>query len=640
MTDPATRARPNDARAEGAARPVDVVFVGGTGRSGTHVLAKLLGRHSRFEKVGNEVRFHCDPGGFPDLLDGRATLDEFLERLRGPWWRRVQTLQVRGLHRTVPPERFETAVARFEASFEDDPVAACRALFLDLLAPLAEEAEKPGLVEMSCDNVAQGPALLRIFPETRFVHSLRDGRDAASSRVAKGKGLVYPRSPVQGLEWWEGRLRRIDAAVRHMPPDRVVAVSLDELVYGDREATYRRLLDFLGLEDEVRMRSFFESRMSAASAHRDRWRQGLSERQQGGLGRGYEEALERLERDGVHCAELLRRSHERRAPTVSSPAMARVPIPPRSPSEEPAGAAAAGKEDALGEIVFVGGTAPWGARAVTRVLGASSGLCALPIKASFHCDPGGVCDLLEGRVSLYTFLLRLRGVWWDRERGGRQRGLRRLVPEERFEAALERFEASYHPDPVLACRRLFGDLLWPAVADAGKSGLVEQSPNNLGRAPALFRLFPEARFVHVVRDGRAAAVRARKGRGPKDPLKAIDWWARRLRQVDAAVRGEEDGASYSLSPRQLHVVVLDELAEGDRAGAYGALLDFVGLEDEPEIGAMLERQAGKTGPRANGDGLPPLKRRRLARKYERTLERLDQEGVHCAPELIAAYERT
>ena len=184
---------------------MELLFVGGTGRSGTHVVAKLVGRHSRYEKVGNEVRFHCDPGGFPDLLAGAVTPDEFVAKVRGTWWRRVQTLQVRGLHRTVPRQRFDAAVDEFRASYEASPVAACRKLFLDLLGPLAERAGKPGLVEMSCDNVAQGPTLLRIFPEARFIHSVRDGRDAASSRVAKGRGVVYPRNAEQGIEWWEGQ---------------------------------------------------------------------------------------------------------------------------------------------------------------------------------------------------------------------------------------------------------------------------------------------------------------------------------------------------------------------------------------------------------------------------------------------------
>jgi hypothetical protein len=33
-------------------------FVGGTGRSGTHILSYLLDRHSRFHGVPIECRFH------------------------------------------------------------------------------------------------------------------------------------------------------------------------------------------------------------------------------------------------------------------------------------------------------------------------------------------------------------------------------------------------------------------------------------------------------------------------------------------------------------------------------------------------------------------------------------------------------
>ena len=40
------------------------------GRSGTHVVSKILNKHSHFRKVPNEARFHTDPGGFPDVLAG------------------------------------------------------------------------------------------------------------------------------------------------------------------------------------------------------------------------------------------------------------------------------------------------------------------------------------------------------------------------------------------------------------------------------------------------------------------------------------------------------------------------------------------------------------------------------------------
>jgi hypothetical protein len=616
---------------------MEIVFVGGTGRSGTHVVAKLVGRHSRYEKVGNEVRFHCDPGGFPDLLAGAVTPDEFVAKLRGTWWRRVQTLQVRGLHRTVPRKRFDAAVDEFRASFEGDSVAACRKLFLDLLAPLAERAGKPGLVEMSCDTVAQGPALLRIFPEAKFIHSVRDGRDAASSRVAKGRGVVYPRNAEQGIEWWEGRLRRIDEAADEIPADRLTVVSLDELVYGDREGTYRHLLDYLDADDELEMRSYFETKMSAERAHRERWREGLSDDEHRAYVQRYEEALERLERDGVHCAGLLRKGFERTAPDRERTGVGQ----PVARNAQPAPGA---RPPALQELVFLAGPgrARRGAQMVAQLLGSHSRFAVVPIDARFHCDTDGMPDLIEGRVSLKRFLLKLREVWWGGGAGAGRGRLDEVVPQDRFEAAVDRFSSSYLDDPLDACRGLFDDLLGPLASAEGKQGLVETSARNLHHAPILARLFPDARFVHVVRDGRVAAFRlAETDWGPQDPIAGIDWWAERVRRVDHAVRGEEDGTSYSLGPEQLHVLVLDELLNGDREPPYEALLEFLGAEDETGARAFLDRWLGPAdhSRRAWENGMSSWKRRRLRRKYERTLGALQRDGVHCAPQLIEAYER-
>ncbi|MGH2951635.1 MAG: hypothetical protein ACRDKX_06295, partial [Solirubrobacterales bacterium] len=85
--------------AERAAELAPIVFVGGTGRSGTHVLAQVISRNRRFGLIPVEVRFHTDPDGFPGLLAGDVSLERFLRRLRGYWWRGFQTRRMRGLFR-------------------------------------------------------------------------------------------------------------------------------------------------------------------------------------------------------------------------------------------------------------------------------------------------------------------------------------------------------------------------------------------------------------------------------------------------------------------------------------------------------------------------------------------------------------
>ena len=302
----------------------DLLFVGGTGRSGTHVVSQLLSNHSHWARVPIEARFHVNPQGFPDLLAGQVTPEQFLRKLKRFWWRRIRAgelapvvarrlafgRKVRGLHKIVPQERFDAAVAEFERTVGTNVDLACRNLFLDLLWPVAAEAGKPGLIEMSCFTIAESPTLIRLFPGAKLIHTVRDGRDAGSSKVSKRQKRSHPRDGLEGIRWWEGRLRKIEAGVRGLPPDRLLTISLDELVDGDREDIYGQILDYLGLEDEPAMRRFFESEMSASAAHKERWREDLDPDEQAALVREYEKTLDRLEREDFHCAPQLRRAYE------------------------------------------------------------------------------------------------------------------------------------------------------------------------------------------------------------------------------------------------------------------------------------------------------------------------------------------
>jgi hypothetical protein len=346
MTDTASQAT---SRATGmrVSEPAELVFVGGTGRSGTTVLAELLGHHSRFCDVPIECRFHCNPKGLADVVAGRASVEEFLHKLRTYWWYRVRAgsralvpagavgrarvaanrlrwrllpgrdgarPRVRGLHQIVPPDRFEAAIARFEKDCSGDLVAASRTLFYDLVRPLADQAGKPALVEMSTFTIAAAPELARIFPEARFVHSVRDGRDSGVSKAGLREKAHHPTDAASGIEFWADRLRQAEEGVRRLSPrerERLHLIDLDELVCADRDRAYADLLGFLGVSDEPAMRGFFDGQMTAEAANRGRWRRGLGPAEQREVTAQYAATLDRLEREGYHCSTVLRRSYHR-----------------------------------------------------------------------------------------------------------------------------------------------------------------------------------------------------------------------------------------------------------------------------------------------------------------------------------------
>ena len=290
-----------------------LVFIGGTGRSGTHVLSQLISRHNRYALVPVEVRFHTDPEGFPGLLSGDTTPAQFLKRMRGFWWKGFQTSRFRGMYRFVDRDRYDAALVAFEESHGDDLVGACRQLFYDLLwFRVEEEPRAVALVEQSTDTVAAAGTLARVFPEAKFIHVVRDGRDASASRVSQTRGLVRPRTRVQGIEWWEERVRAIERGADAVDAERLLTVSLDELVRLHRaRVALRPLFRFLGAPVTKRTRRYFSNRMTTEEANKERWRDGVSKRKAERIAALYEEAVARLESDGARCAPLLRHALER-----------------------------------------------------------------------------------------------------------------------------------------------------------------------------------------------------------------------------------------------------------------------------------------------------------------------------------------
>ncbi len=283
------------------------------------------------------------------------------------------------------------------------------------------------------------------------------------------------------------------------------------------------------------------------------------------------------------------------------------------------------------ELIFVGGAAHSGSSVVARLLDAHPRLVALPVALRFHSDDRGMPALLAGQIALDEFAAELRERSWDGAGGPGE-----VIDPVLLSRELERFQGSYHRNPLSACRELFLSLVAP-IGDG--RGLVERSPGNLRQAQALVRVFPEARFVHVVRDGRDVAS---SPAAPDDQGLAagIRSWAGKLREIEAAIRGEEDGASHPIRAESLALVVLDQLVAGEREASYEALLERLALEDDPAIRSAFEHGLG---PRDVGRGRWRERARgpaawALGRRYRRVLAELDREGNHAARPLIEAYE--
>jgi hypothetical protein len=301
-------------------RPADPVFVGGTGRSGTTILGQLIGEHSQYAFIPMEIKFHCDPNGLAGLLRGEISREGFMAYMRDKWfpkatrwsdpdyaqsWKRLRKADLPNpeIRLDLAPERILRLVGEFESSYPNEPDSAARILLRSLLDPIARRVGKSSWVETTPSNGKYADTLARLFPDMRIVHVVRDGRDVASSRLARNRRPLSANVQAEfgrELRWWAKRLRITVDAVNKLPPDRALTVSFEDLVATDRDRSYNQLLGFLGVADEPPVREFFDTQLSPGAAHIGRWKQDpyVSPRKATAM---YRRILAELGEQGVNC---------------------------------------------------------------------------------------------------------------------------------------------------------------------------------------------------------------------------------------------------------------------------------------------------------------------------------------------------
>lgn len=120
------------------------------------------------------------------------------------------------------------------------------AVTLDIVDQYAERHGQPDWttwVDHTPTSMMHVPALLEHFPDSRFVHLVRDGRAVAASVMPLDWG---PPGVIHAARWWTYRVAHGLAAATSYP-DRVMQLRYEDLTR-DPEHWLRRICDFTGLE--------------------------------------------------------------------------------------------------------------------------------------------------------------------------------------------------------------------------------------------------------------------------------------------------------------------------------------------------------------------------------------------------------
>jgi hypothetical protein len=194
-------------------------FVVGVGRSGTTLLRLMLDAHPQLA-IGPETQFVAD----------LVHLDDPVEGIVG-----ARTWGDFGLD-----------ADEFARRAADQDLAGVLRAFYSLYAESQGKSrwgeKTPGYVR-SMDSIAA------VLPEARFVHLIRDGRDVALSRRARGMGADKPMAKTANL--WRRRIEDARAQA-HDLDGRYLELRYEDLV-ADPEPQLRRVCEFIELDFDPAM---------------------------------------------------------------------------------------------------------------------------------------------------------------------------------------------------------------------------------------------------------------------------------------------------------------------------------------------------------------------------------------------------
>jgi hypothetical protein len=194
-------------------------FVVGVGRSGTTLLRLMLDAHPHLA-IGPETQFVADLIGLDDPVDAIIN-----SRTWGDFG--------------LDPDEF----AR-RASGQD--LAGVLRAFYGLYA---ESRGKPRWGEKTPGYVRSMDSIAAVLPEARFIHLIRDGRDVALSRRARGMGADKPMAKTANL--WRRRIEDARKQAKGLE-GRYLELRYEDLV-ADPEPELRRICELIELDFDPAM---------------------------------------------------------------------------------------------------------------------------------------------------------------------------------------------------------------------------------------------------------------------------------------------------------------------------------------------------------------------------------------------------
>jgi len=282
----------------------EILFITGTGRSGSNILKKIFSHHPDIASLPFEYRFTIDPDGVLDFYNSYPSswspygadhkikrLESFLlslseqtdeKRKKVEALKNTDKLQLTGppyagweLNKHIPgyasfvaelieelsafkhpgvwpgtPEGVENNRMYFAPPMSKEELKPMVRSFLQkCFQSIRNHQKKSILQEDNTHNLLYARDLLSMFPEGKMIHIVRDPRDVISSLKTQ---RWTPNNIPDLITWYINVMEQWKKQKPGLKPDQFVEIRFEDLI-ANQEKTIRELCAFLGIEFDANM---------------------------------------------------------------------------------------------------------------------------------------------------------------------------------------------------------------------------------------------------------------------------------------------------------------------------------------------------------------------------------------------------
>lgn len=240
---------------------MDRIFVVGCPRSGTTLVQAMLARHPSIFSLRETFFFESLLGGSNVRWGDREA------RAHRRWYHRAGAAQSWGRRRLLELER----IYRPEKLPRRAPMGwrSCARRYVAMLDAAAERRGCRAWVEKTPAHLLFLDEILQVVPDARIVHVLRRGRDVIASVI--DADLRQQTAGFRGsIAQWAARWNRaVQLHLTRLGDPRHHLLCLEDLI-ADPDAEWKRLRDFLGLDDELPLLA--QPAHDVADSHSEPWK--------------------------------------------------------------------------------------------------------------------------------------------------------------------------------------------------------------------------------------------------------------------------------------------------------------------------------------------------------------------------------